>query len=183
MATIGSYTLLAAFIACTYAIAASVAGRARRSLRLVESGIGAFYVVTALMTLASSIIIHAFVTEDYTHSVRRPVLRLGPAAVLQADLVLGRPRRLDHVLGVPVVGVRRDRRQDQPRAPARADPLCGGRHRGCSALLPVRHDRPQGPVCHLSHGGTGRRSRTQPVCCRTRTWRFTLRRCTPGSWG
>ena len=66
MATLGSYTLLAAFIACTYAIAASVAGARRRSLRLVESGIGAFYLVTALMTLASSIIIHAFVTEDYS---------------------------------------------------------------------------------------------------------------------
>jgi cytochrome c-type biogenesis protein CcmF len=66
MATLGSYTLLAAFIACTYAIAASVAGARRRSLRLVESGIGASYVVTALMTLASSVIIHAFVTEDYS---------------------------------------------------------------------------------------------------------------------
>ena len=65
MATLGSYTLLAAFIACTYAIAASVAGARRRSLRLVESGIGAFYVVTALMTLASSIIIYSFVTDNY----------------------------------------------------------------------------------------------------------------------
>ncbi len=66
MPTLGSYTLLAAFVVCAYAIAASVAGARQRSLRLVESGIGAFYVVTALMTLASSIIIHAFVTEDYT---------------------------------------------------------------------------------------------------------------------
>ena len=66
MATIGSYTLLAAFVVCAYAIAASVAGARRRSLRLVESGVGAFYAVTALMTLASSIIIHAFVTQDYT---------------------------------------------------------------------------------------------------------------------
>ncbi len=65
MATLGSYTLLAAFVACAYAIAVSVAGARRRSLRMVESGIGAFYVVTALMTLASSIIIHAFVTENY----------------------------------------------------------------------------------------------------------------------
>ena len=66
MATLGSYTLLAAFVACAYAIVVSVAGARRRSLRMVESGIGAFYVVTALMTLASSIIIHAFVTQDYT---------------------------------------------------------------------------------------------------------------------
>ena len=66
MATLGSYTLLAAFVVCAYAIAVSVAGARRRSLRMVESGVGAFYVVTALMTLASSIIIHAFVTQDYS---------------------------------------------------------------------------------------------------------------------
>ena len=66
MATLGSYTLLAAFVACAYAIVVSVAGARRRSLRMIESGIGAFYVVTALMTLASSIIIHAFVTENYS---------------------------------------------------------------------------------------------------------------------
>ena len=47
MATIGSYTLLAAFIVCAYAIAVSVAGARRRSLQLVESGVGAFYSVTA----------------------------------------------------------------------------------------------------------------------------------------
>ena len=53
MATLGSYTLLAAFIACAYAVAASVAGARRRSPRVIQSGIGALYLVTALMTLAS----------------------------------------------------------------------------------------------------------------------------------
>ena len=66
MATLGSYTLLAAFVVCAYAIAVSVVGARRRSLQLVESGVGAFYSVTALMTLASSIILYAFVTEDYS---------------------------------------------------------------------------------------------------------------------
>ena len=66
MATLGSFTLLAAFVACAYAIAASVAGARRRSPRIIQSGVGAFYLVTALMTLASSIIIHAFVTQDYS---------------------------------------------------------------------------------------------------------------------
>ena len=65
MATLGSYTLLAAFLACAYAIAASVAGARRRSPRVIQSGIGAFYLVTALMTLASSIIVHAFVSQNY----------------------------------------------------------------------------------------------------------------------
>ena len=66
MATLGSYTLLAAFLACAYAIAASVAGARRRSPRVIQSGVAAFYLVTALMTLASSLIVHAFVTQDYS---------------------------------------------------------------------------------------------------------------------
>src|SRR5207247_10865311 len=50
----------------SYAVAVSVAGARRGSRPLVESGIGAFYLVTALMTTASAIIIHAFVTNDYS---------------------------------------------------------------------------------------------------------------------
>ena len=38
----------------------------RRSRRMVESGIGAFHLVTALMTVASLLIVHAFVTGDYS---------------------------------------------------------------------------------------------------------------------
>ena len=66
MASLGYLALLAAFVACTYAAAVSVAGARRRSPRLVESGVGAFYLVTALMLLASAVIVHAFVTEDYS---------------------------------------------------------------------------------------------------------------------
>ena len=66
MASLGYFTLLAAFVACSYAAAVSVAGARRRSPRLIESGIGAFYLVTALMLLASAVIVHAFVTEDYS---------------------------------------------------------------------------------------------------------------------
>ena len=66
MATLGSYTLLAAFVACAYAAAAVVAGHRRHAPRLVESGIGSFYLVTALMTLASAIIVRAFVIGDYS---------------------------------------------------------------------------------------------------------------------
>ena len=66
MASLGSFTLLAAFVVCTYAAVVSVAGARRRSTRLIESGIGASYLVTALMLLASAVIIHAFITEDYS---------------------------------------------------------------------------------------------------------------------
>jgi cytochrome c-type biogenesis protein CcmF len=62
---LGSFTLLATFVVAAYALAASVAGGRRRSRALIESGIGAFYMTGALMTVASAILIHAFVTGNY----------------------------------------------------------------------------------------------------------------------
>jgi cytochrome c-type biogenesis protein CcmF len=66
MPTLGSSLLLAAFVICAYAASMSVAGARRRSRRLVESGIGAFYLFTAVMSVASAVIIHAFVTGNYS---------------------------------------------------------------------------------------------------------------------
>jgi len=66
MPALGSFLLLASFVVCAYAIAVSVAGARRRSRRLIESGTGAFYFVTALMTVASGVMVHAFVTNDYS---------------------------------------------------------------------------------------------------------------------
>lgn len=65
MATLGSFLLLASFVVASYALASSIAGARRRSRRLIESGIGAFYLVAALMTVASVIIVHAFVTGNF----------------------------------------------------------------------------------------------------------------------
>jgi cytochrome c-type biogenesis protein CcmF len=66
MASLGYYLLLTAFVVCAYAAAISVAGARRRSQRLIESGLGAFYLLTAVMAVASSVIIYAFVTGDYS---------------------------------------------------------------------------------------------------------------------
>ena len=66
MPSLGYSILLATFVVCSYAAGVSVAGARRGSRRMVESGIGAFYLVTALMTVASALIIHAFVTNDYS---------------------------------------------------------------------------------------------------------------------
>src|SRR4249920_3030842 len=66
MAALGSFLLLAAFVVCSYATVASVAGARRGSRRLIESGIGAFYLVAALMTAASAVMINAFLTNDYS---------------------------------------------------------------------------------------------------------------------
>src|SRR5947209_13699938 len=66
MASLGSFLLLASFVICSYSIVVSVVGARRRSQRLVESGIGAFYLVAALMTLASAVMINAFLTDDFS---------------------------------------------------------------------------------------------------------------------
>ncbi|HSP90224.1 MAG TPA: cytochrome c biogenesis protein CcsA, partial [Vicinamibacterales bacterium] len=66
MASLGSFLLMATLVVSAYAIAASVAGARRGSRGLVDSGVGAFYLAAALMTSASAIIVHAFVTNDYS---------------------------------------------------------------------------------------------------------------------
>jgi cytochrome c-type biogenesis protein CcmF len=66
MASLGYYLLLAAFVVCAYAGAISVAGARRRSRTLIESGIGAFYLVAAIMGVASAVIVYAFVSGDYS---------------------------------------------------------------------------------------------------------------------
>jgi cytochrome c-type biogenesis protein CcmF len=66
MASLGYYLLLAAFVVSAYAAAMAVAGARRRSRGLIESGIGAFYLVAAIMTAATGVIVHAFLTGDYS---------------------------------------------------------------------------------------------------------------------
>jgi cytochrome c biogenesis factor len=53
MSSLGYYLLLAAFVVCAYATAISVAGARRRSRPMIESGIGAFYLLAAIMTAAN----------------------------------------------------------------------------------------------------------------------------------
>jgi cytochrome c-type biogenesis protein CcmF len=66
MAALGSFLLLATFVVCSYAVSVSVVGARRRSRRLIDSGIGAFYLIAALMTVASAVMINAFLTNDYS---------------------------------------------------------------------------------------------------------------------
>jgi cytochrome c-type biogenesis protein CcmF len=66
MASLGSFLLMATLVVSAYAVAASIAGARRGSRSLVESGVGAFYLSAALMTVASAVIVHAFLTDDYT---------------------------------------------------------------------------------------------------------------------
>ena len=127
--SLGTFLLLAAFVVCSVrdrgirrrraaAIASADRKRHRRLL-----------LVTALMTVASGVIVHAFVTDNYAIKYVAALLRFGAAAVLQDRVVLGRARRLDHVLGVPAGDLRRRRRLREPRAAPRADSLGRRDHR------------------------------------------------------
>src|SRR5450759_4679713 len=66
MASLGTFTLLASFVVSAYATAAAIAGARRASRSLVDSAVGAFYLVAALLTVGTAVIIHAFVTDDYS---------------------------------------------------------------------------------------------------------------------
>jgi cytochrome c-type biogenesis protein CcmF len=66
MANLGTFLLLSSFVLCAYAAVISVVGARRSSRRLIESGIGAQYLVAALMAVATAVIINAFITDDFT---------------------------------------------------------------------------------------------------------------------
>ncbi|MFN8060088.1 MAG: cytochrome c-type biogenesis CcmF C-terminal domain-containing protein [Vicinamibacterales bacterium] len=66
MANLGTFVLLATFVIACYAAAMSLAGARRRDGRLVESGVGAFYLTAAMMVVASAVMVHAFVTDDFS---------------------------------------------------------------------------------------------------------------------
>src|SRR5438128_3074652 len=66
MASLGSALRLSTFVVCSYAAAISVVGARRRSRPLIASGVGSFYLVCALMSVASAVIINAFLTGDYS---------------------------------------------------------------------------------------------------------------------
>jgi cytochrome c-type biogenesis protein CcmF len=66
MSSLGSFLLLATFVVCSYAAVISVVGARRQSRRLIESGVGAFYLVAALMAVASAVMVNAFLTDDFT---------------------------------------------------------------------------------------------------------------------
>ncbi len=68
MENIGSLAILLAFCFAVYAIAGSVAGKLKQRPFLVLSAQRSVYVVWFLVTVASGILVYAFVTDDYRFS-------------------------------------------------------------------------------------------------------------------
>jgi cytochrome c-type biogenesis protein CcmF len=66
MSSLGTFLILTAFVVASGACAASIAGARRQQRNLVFGGLGLFHVVTALMFVASALMVHAFVVGDYS---------------------------------------------------------------------------------------------------------------------
>jgi len=66
MAALGSFLILAAFVLASGAFAASIAGARRGQRSLIDGGAGLFHTVTAITGVISALIIHAFVTGDFS---------------------------------------------------------------------------------------------------------------------
>jgi cytochrome c-type biogenesis protein CcmF len=66
VALVGTIALLAAYAVAAWCVAAGVAGNARKSRRLVNSSVYGLYGFAALVGLASSLMIYAMVTHDFT---------------------------------------------------------------------------------------------------------------------
>ncbi len=65
IALVGTITMLAAYAVAAWCVAAGIAGNAKKSRRLVTSAVYGLYGFGALVSVASALIIYAFVTHDY----------------------------------------------------------------------------------------------------------------------
>jgi cytochrome c-type biogenesis protein CcmF len=66
MSSLGTFLILATFVTASGAFAACIAGARRERRSLVEGGIGLFHAATALMLVASAVMVHAFVVGDFS---------------------------------------------------------------------------------------------------------------------
>ena len=141
-----------------------MAGARRRSRRLIESGIGAFYLVAALMTVASAVIVHAFVTDDYSIKYVQHYSDAAQPLVYKITSYWG---GLDGsimfwVFLLSVFGI--DRRLREPRAPSRADSLRRRDHLPSMEMfflfLMVVHNN---PFATYLDAGAGRRQGAEPA--------------------
>ena len=122
------------------------------------------------MTLASAIIVRAFVIGDYSiRYVDRYSDLIQPLFYRLTSYWGGLDGSimfwvfLLSVFGAIAVKTNRERHRE-------LIPYVVADDRGGADVLPEHHDRQQGPVRDLPDADAGGRSRSEPRCCRTRTW-------------
>ncbi len=163
MPALGTFLLLATFVVCSYAATAAVVGARRGSRRLVESGIGAFYLIAALMTIASAVMINAFLTDDFSI---RYVSRYSDSVQPLFYKITSYWGGLDgsimfwvfllSIFGSIAVAVNRERYREL--IPYVVAVVSVG-----ADVLPVPDAGAQQPVRHLHHAGSARRRGAQPA--------------------
>lgn len=66
IAVVGTITILAAYLVAAWSVAAGIAGNVRKNQRLVMSSVYGLYAFAALASLASLLIVYAFVVHDFS---------------------------------------------------------------------------------------------------------------------
>ncbi len=66
IATVGTITLLVAYLVAAWTVTSGIVGNVRRSPRLVMSSVYGLYAFGALVCLASALMVYAFVAHDFT---------------------------------------------------------------------------------------------------------------------
>ncbi|NJM91024.1 MAG: cytochrome c biogenesis protein CcsA [Myxococcales bacterium] len=66
VATVGTISLIIAYLVAGWAVAAGIAGNVRKNQRLILSSVYGLYAFSALAALASALIIYAFMTHDFS---------------------------------------------------------------------------------------------------------------------
>ncbi|MDX2090191.1 MAG: cytochrome c-type biogenesis CcmF C-terminal domain-containing protein [Kofleriaceae bacterium] len=66
IALVGTISLLAAYVLAAWSVAAGIAGNVRKNGRLISSSVYALYGFAALISLASALMIYAFLTHDFS---------------------------------------------------------------------------------------------------------------------
>jgi cytochrome c-type biogenesis protein CcmF len=66
VSSLGTFLILTAFVLASGAFAASIAGARRQRQSLVDGGTGLFHTVTALLLVASAVMMHAFIVGDFS---------------------------------------------------------------------------------------------------------------------
>ena len=146
-------------VAPTSSAPASPARAARTSASIRSARLRLVRAPPALIAFSSAVMWFAHPVERLLDQVRAAPLGRLDAVDLQAHVVLGRPRRLDRVVGAAAGAVRVAGDLRQPRAPQRAHPVRRGdplrRHR----LLPLPHHLREAAVRRLPHRGAARPAR------------------------
>ena len=111
---LGNFSLMAIIVLAAYAIAASLLGVRRGSVKLTKSAERALLACTAFSTAACFSLVWLLMKQRFQLRVRRELLEPRLTLLLQAGVAVGGQRRFAPVLELAHAPVRRHRGGNQP---------------------------------------------------------------------